>query len=93
VRCCPEFAAQSLATTVKRQWAVSSVVERLVYTERLTSMPTFAHVLSPTLHRENAQVGSVSSVPKCAQKISPVDKEVDKAENLARSVSQPCDSF
>jgi hypothetical protein len=33
--CFPRFAAQTLATTVTRPGAVSSVVERLVYTERV----------------------------------------------------------
>ena len=41
------FAAQSLATTVKRPGAVSSVVERLVYSERLTNTPTLFQVPSP----------------------------------------------
>jgi hypothetical protein len=41
-------------------------------------MPTFSHVLSRDFHREIDGASFVSSVPKYAQKISSVDKEVDK---------------
>ena len=43
---CPtRFAAQTLATTVKRFGAVSSVVERLVYTDTLLIFPHYNHLI------------------------------------------------
>ena len=47
--CFPRFAAQTLATTVKRLGAVSSVVERLVYTDThliFSFYPTCSDVLN-----------------------------------------------
>jgi hypothetical protein len=54
------------------------LVERLVRDERQRNIPIFAHVLSAAFHRRIDHASFVSSVLKCAEKISSVDKEVDK---------------